>query len=278
MLILFVYSCSCSSVLLLSFKLLHSGNPKKHTQPKICGYISEASKIVCPFWQVWGLGFSAWQHRVESWQVFALKRQSVNQYKSVLFYLYVLDRHFEWLSLSFVLSNIPSPRTDLASGEHWPAITDHGVIRDLKIHENDWTNLNQKKSPGKSGNVFSASCSSVGNVILSSSPIPLYRQLPTEESHHRIVTVPFSSLCWCGHTILVTEMIQNCSFCSHRVETILRQSHLQSGSNRPVLFRFDRFVTGKRCRSSWFWSVIDGLDRIQKCLDYPGLSWVIECL
>lgn len=154
MLILFVYSCSCSSVLLLSFKLLHSGNPKKHTQPKICGYISEASKIVCPFWQVWGLGFSAWQHRVESWQVFALKRQSVNQYKSVLFYLYVLDRHFEWLSLSFVLSNIPSPRTDLASGEHWPAITDHGVIRDLKIHENDWTNLNQKKVRENPGMFF----------------------------------------------------------------------------------------------------------------------------
>ena len=210
MLILFVYSCSFSCVLLLSFKLLHSGNQKTHATKDLWLYI-------------WGvkdrLSFLA-SLRPGLFCLTAPSRKlagvcaKTSICKSVLYYLYVLDRHFEWLSLSFVLSNIPSPRTDLASH--------HGSWGDTGP-ENTWKRLNKfepKKSPGKSGNVFSVSCSSVGNVILSSSPIPLYRQLPTEESHHRIVTVPFSSLCWCGHTILVTEMIQNCSFCSRRVETI----------------------------------------------------------
>ena len=160
-----------------------------------------ASKIICPFWQVWGLGFSAWQHRVESWQVFALKSQSVNQYCTILYYLYVLDRHFEWLSLSFVLSNIPSPRTDLASGEHWPAITDHGVIRDLNIHENDWTNLNQKKKSGKIRECFFSFMlfSRERYTVIQSYPsIPTitHRRKPPQ-NRHRAVLQPL--LMWAYH-------------------------------------------------------------------------------
>ena len=197
MLILFVYSCSFSCVLLLSFKLLHSGNQKTHATKDLWLYI-------------WGvkdrLSFLA-SLRPGLFCLTAPSRKlagvcaKTSICKSVLYYLYVLDRHFEWLSLSFVLPNIPSPRTDLASGEHWPAITDHGVIRDLKIHENDWTNLNQKKKSGKIRECFFSFMlfSRERYTVIQSYPsIPTitHRRKPPQ-NRHRAVLQPL--LMWAYH-------------------------------------------------------------------------------